>query len=101
MCNLFAHHTQDQQANELIAACFGTPLVEPESWAAIGARRKQAPLPGIGEETRREQRSDGRAPLEPGRKRWHAEPGVLSQQRHKSRDVALLPQSHIAPKEVL
>src|SRR3989442_13629130 len=44
--NLLVHHTQDDQANELIDACLGLPLVEPESRAAIGVRRKQAPLPG-------------------------------------------------------
>src|SRR5262249_39076120 len=50
MCNLIAHHIQNHQAKELIDALLGLPLVEPESRAAIGARLKQVPLPGSGEE---------------------------------------------------
>jgi hypothetical protein len=58
-CNLLAHHTQDHQANELIGACLGLPLVEPESRAAIGARRKQAPLLAGSEDVRRQPCGDG------------------------------------------
>src|SRR6266851_7749121 len=99
--NLLAHHTQDHQAKKLIDACLGLPPVEPESRAAIGARRKQAPLPAGSEDARREPCGDGRSSLEPDGNRWHREPGVLSQERHESRNVRLLPQGHIAVKEVL
>ena len=59
----------------------------------VGGKAKEAP--------RREHRGDGRSSLEPDGKRRHGEPGVLSQERHESRDVRLLPQGHIAVKEVL
>ena len=91
MCNLLAHHTQDHQAKKLIDASLGLPPVEPESRAAIGTRRKQMPKACSSEERSLEQRGDGRSSLEPGRNRRHGEPGVLSQQRHESRDVPLLP----------
>src|SRR5258708_27395887 len=98
MSNLLAHHTQDHQAKKLIDVSLGLPLVEPESWAAIGARRKQMPKACSSEERSLEQRGDGSPSLEPGRKRRHGEPRVLSQQRHESRDVRLLPQGQIALK---
>jgi hypothetical protein len=41
--NLLTHHTQNNQAKELIDVCLCLSLVEPESRAAIGARWKQAP----------------------------------------------------------
>src|SRR2546421_1464289 len=99
LINLLAHHTQDHQAKELINACLGLPLVEPESRAAIGARRKQTSLPAGSEDPRREHRGDGRSSLEPDGKRRHGEPGVLAQERHESRDVRLLPQGHIAVQQ--
>ena len=63
MRNLLAHHTQDHQAKKVIGACFGVPLIEPESRAAIGARLKQMPLSGSSEERSLEQRGDGRSSL--------------------------------------
>src|SRR5579859_3536751 len=99
--NLLAYHTQDNQAKELIDVCPGLALVEPESRAAIGARRKQTPLPAGGEDTRLEHRGDGRSSLEPDGKGRHSEPGVLSQERHEARDVRLLPECHIAVKQGL
>jgi hypothetical protein len=96
VCDLPFHHTQHHQTKELIAVGLGDLLVETESRAAIGARRKQAPLPSRREDPRGEQRGDVCSPLDPDGKRRHGEPGVLSQQRYEGRDVVLFPQIHIA-----
>ena len=56
-------------------------------------------MPGSGEDGRPEQRGDGRSSLEPGGNRRHGKPGVLSEERHESRDVRFLPQGHIAVKQ--
>src|SRR5262245_25006514 len=101
MCNLLAHHIQDHQSKKLIDVSLGLPLVESESRAAISARLNQMPLPASLEEGSLEQRGDDSSSLEPGRKRRHGEPGILSQERHESRDVGLLPQVHIAVKQGL
>src|SRR5215469_11871432 len=101
MCNLLAHHIKYHQASKLIDAFLGLPLVEPERRAAIGARLNEMSLAAGLEERRLEQRCDGRSSLYPDRKRRHCEPGILSQQRHESRDVGLIPQGHIAVKQCL
>src|SRR5258708_37924660 len=101
MCNLLALHTQDHQAKKLRDTCLGLPPVEPESRAAIGARRKQAPVPSGSEDARREPCGDSRSSLEPDGNRRHSEPGVLSQEGTQPRGVRLLPQGHIAVKQAL
>jgi hypothetical protein len=99
MCDLFVHHTQDHEAKELLDTSLGFPLVEPASRAAIGTRWKHTPRPRSSEKRSLEQCGDGSSSLDPERKRWHGKPSVLSQQRHESRDVGLLPQGHIAVKQ--
>jgi hypothetical protein len=56
-CNLLAHRLWDKEANKLRDASLGHPLIQPKGWAAIGVRRKQAPLP-LEMKIRREQRGD-------------------------------------------
>ena len=99
--NLLVHNRDDHQAKKLIDVCFGLSLVQSESRAAIGARRKQTSLSAESEELRREPCDDGLSPMEPDGKGRHGEPRVLSQQCHESRDVRLLPQGHIAVKQGL
>ena len=99
MSDLFVDSTQDHQAKKLVDASPSVPQVESESRAAIGTRRKQMPGKGSREEWRLEQRGEGRSTLDPDRKWWHGEPGILSQQRHEARDIGLLPQGHIAVKQ--
>src|SRR5260370_42143760 len=92
---------KDHRAKRLRAVSPGSPPVEPESRAAIGACWKQVPWAAGSEDPGRERRGEGQSSLEADGKRRHGEPGVLSQERHESRDVRLLPQGHIAVKQVL
>lgn len=101
MGNLLVCQAQDHQANELKDASLSLPLIETERRAAIGARRKETPLPGSCEKRRLEQRGDGRSPMDPDWIRRHSEPSVLSQERDESRDVRLFPQGHVAIKQGL
>src|SRR5258708_6773977 len=101
VCDLPFHHTQHHQTNELIAVGLSLLPVKTESRAAIGARRKQAPVPSRNADPSRESCGDGCSSLEPDGKWRHGEPGVLSQQRHQARDVRLLPARHIAVKQGL
>src|SRR5258708_39705646 len=82
-----------------MAPSLALPPVESESRAAIGASWKQVPLASGSKDPHREECGDGFSSLEPGRNRRHGEPGILSQERHESRDVRLLPQGHIAIKQ--
>ncbi len=93
------HSSQDHQAKELIVIFKSFPPGESESRAAIGTRRELLPVSCRKKDSCREFSRDGCSSLEPERKRWHGEPGVLPQERYQARDVRLLPARHRAVKE--
>lgn len=99
--DLFAFHPQDPQGRRLIAVFPTFPPREPESRAAIGARWQQPPLFAGSEDPEPEQSSNIRSSLNPGGKGRHGQPCILSQQRHQARNIRLLPQGHVAIKQVL
>ncbi|GHO61776.1 hypothetical protein KSC_006680 [Ktedonobacter sp. SOSP1-52] len=99
--NLFAFHPQDPQGRQLITIFPNFPPIEPGSRAAIGARGLQPPLFVGSEDSKPEQSRNIRSSLNSGGKRRHGQPRILSQQRHQARNIRLLPQGHVAIKQVL
>ena len=89
--DLFAFHSQDPQGRELIAVFPTFPPIEPESRAAIGTRGQEPQLLIESEDAKPEQSSDIRSSGNPGGKRRHGQPRILSQQRRQARNIRLLP----------